>query len=196
MPASSCAGERGPGDPAVAVRYGAVAQIAHWLVALLVMAAFAVGFTMVELKISPTRLKLFSYHKWIGVSVFALVVLRLAWRLYALPPPLPAQMPRWEQQAAQIAHRMLYLLLLAVPVSGWLMSSAKGFQTVWFGVWPIPDMLSKNPPLGAALEQVHFALNKLLLALTGLHVLAALKHHSIDRDGVLLRMLPTVRRTR
>jgi cytochrome b561 len=77
-----------------------------------------------------------------------------------------------------------------VPLSGWLMSSAKGFQTVYFGVLPIPDLLAKNPELGKQLQTVHWALNKLLLATVTVHVAAALKHHVVDRDGVLLRMLP------
>ncbi|MEQ1439190.1 cytochrome b [Fontimonas sp. SYSU GA230001] len=176
-------------------RYGAPAQLLHWLTALLVLGVFAVGFYMVGLNVSPLRLRLFSYHKWIGVTVFALALLRLAWRLVAPPPALPATMPAWERQAAAIGHRLLYLLVLAVPLSGWLMSSAKGFQTVYLGVLPIPDALAKNPPLGAALEAVHWGLNKMLLAMVCVHIAAALKHQFIDRDGVLLRMLPRRQRT-
>jgi cytochrome b561 len=101
-------------------------------------------------------------------------------------------MPSWEKRAAEISHRLLYLLVLAVPLSGWLMSSAKGFQTVLFGVVPIPDLLAKQPPLGAALEAVHWALNKMLLGLVSVHVAAALKHHLVDRDEVLARMTPGV----
>jgi cytochrome b561 len=172
------------------VRYGAVAQSLHWLMAALIIAGFCVGLYMVDLKMSPTKLKLFSYHKWIGVTVFALVLLRLAWRLYAPPPPLPLSIPDWQRRASAISHRLLYLLMLAVPLSGWLMSSAKGFQTVYFGVWPIPDLLSKNPDLGKQLETVHWTLNKLLLLTVIVHVSAALKHHFVDHDGVLQRMLP------
>ncbi|MES0875232.1 cytochrome b [Sinimarinibacterium thermocellulolyticum] len=177
----------GAAEPA---RYGAVAQALHWLVALLVVAAFCIGFYMVDLTLSPTRLKLFSYHKWIGVTVFALALLRIAWRVYRPPPPLPASVPAWQQRASAISHRVLMLLILAVPLSGWLMSSAKGFQTVYFGVLPIPDLLGKNPDLGQQLESLHWALNKLLLGVVTVHVAAALKHHYVDRDGVLLRMLP------
>ena len=172
------------------VRYGAAAQLLHWLMAALIIAAFCVGFYMVDLKLSPTKLKLFSYHKWIGVTVFALVLLRLGWRLYAPPPPLPASLPDWQRRASAISHRLLYLLMLVVPLSGWLMSSAKGFQTVYFGLLPIPDLLAKNPDLGKQLETVHWALNKLLLLTVLVHVSAALKHHFVDRDAVLRRMLP------
>ena len=171
-------------------RYGATALWLHWLVAVLVVAGFAVGFYMVDLKISPTKLRLFSYHKWIGVTIFALAVLRVAWRLYRPPPPLPVSMPLWQRHASVVSHRLLLLLIVIVPLSGWLMSSAKGFQTVYFGVLPIPDLLAKNADLGERLEVLHEVLNTSLLAVVTLHVAAALKHHFVDRDGVLLRMLP------
>lgn len=172
------------------VRYGAVAQLLHWLMAALIIGAFCVGFYMVDLKMSPTKLKLFSYHKWVGVTVFALAFVRVSWRLYRPAPPLPATIPVWQQHASTLSHRLLYLLVVLVPLSGWLMSSAKGFQTVYFGVLPIPDLLVKNADLGKQLESLHWALNKLLLAVVLLHAGAALKHHFIHRDGVLLRMLP------
>lgn len=180
----------------VLARYGAVAQLAHWLTALLLAGAFAVGFYMVGLKLSPTKLQLFSYHKWIGVTVFAVTLLRLAWRLWSPPPALPAAMPAWERRSAEITHRLLYLLVVAVPLSGWLMSSAKGFQTVYFAVLPIPDLLDKNAALGAALESVHWTLNKLLLGVVTVHVLAALKHQFVNRDEVMQRMLPRLARRR
>jgi cytochrome b561 len=175
-------------------RYRASAQLLHWLTALLLPGSFALGFYMVGLDVSPDKLRLYAYHKWIGVTVFAVALLRLGWRLWSPPPALPASMPAWERQASSTVHRLLYLLVLAVPLSGWLMSSAKGFQTVYFALLPIPDALAKNAALGAALEEVHWALNKMLLLTVCLHIAAALKHHYIDRDGILLRMLP--RRTR
>ncbi len=171
-------------------QYGSVAQGLHWLVVALLIGAYSLGFYMEDLPVSPARVKLFAYQKWLGVTIFAVAVLRLGWRLWSPPPLLPASLPRWETRAAGISHRLLYLLLFAVPLSGWLMSSAKGFQTVLFGAWPIPDLLAKDPPLGAALEATHKALNKLLLGLVLLHVAAALKHHFVDRDAVLARMTP------
>src|SRR3546814_16161800 len=98
---------------------------------------------MVSLRISPTQLRLFNYHKWIGVTIFALAVLRVLWRLWRPPPPLPIQIRPWARQAAEIMHRLLYLLLFALPLSGWLLRSAKGFETVCSGVSPIPKELSK-----------------------------------------------------
>lgn len=170
--------------------YTAAARLGHWLAAALIVAAFTLGWIMADLRLSPTRIRLINYHKWVGVTVFALALLRLAWRLGHPPPPLPATMPRWEREAAAIVHRLLYLLMLAIPLSGWLMSSAKGFQTVYLGLLPIPDVLAKDAALGAALTRVHVALTWLLLGLLAMHLSAALKHQFVDRDGVLWRMLP------
>lgn len=177
-------------SPDVNNPYNPVARTAHWLHVLLLLGSFTLGFIMVDLATSPLKLQMFAWHKWTGVVIFALVGLRLAWRWQHPPPPLPASIPSWQREAARISHRLLYGLLFAVPLSGWLMSSAKGFQTVLFGVLPIPDLLDKNPPVGAALEEVHWLLNKLLLGLIALHVAAALKHYFIDRNEVLARMLP------
>ena len=171
-------------------RYTATAIALHWLTAFLVIAAFPLGMVMGDLPFSPLKLRLFSYHKWLGVSILLLAAARLAWRAAYPPPPLPATMPVWQQRAAHGLHQLLYLLLFAIPLSGWLMSSAKGFQTVYLGVLPLPDLVGKDKALGDLLEEVHGALNFGLLALVLAHVAAALKHHFIDRDGILARMLP------
>lgn len=181
-------------QPPVVLRYGAVAQSAHWLTFLLLIGSFTLGYWMTELAMSPTRLKLYAYHKWIGVTIFALVALRLSWRLLAKAPPLPDSVPAWERRLAGLTHAALYLLLFAVPLSGWLMSSAKGFQTVYFQVLPIPDLIGKNKELADFFESAHELMTKLFLGLIALHVAAALKHHFFHRDGVLLRMLPAVGR--
>lgn len=171
-------------------RYTGTAIVLHWLLALLILAALAWGLYMVDLRLSPWKLKAYAWHKWLGVTIFLLVLARLAWRLTHQPPPLPATLPAWQRLLAGISHALLYLLMLAMPLTGWLMSSAKGFQTVYFGVLPIPDLLDKNKILGDALASAHATLAWLLIALLALHVAAALKHHFIDRDDVLRRMLP------
>ncbi len=165
----------------------------HWLIALLIFAAFPLGLYMHDLPLSPHKLRLYSYHKWIGVSIFLLVVLRLSWRIAHRPPPLPDAMPRWERLAASSLHYLLYALMFVIPLSGWLMSSAKGVQTVWFGVLPLPDLVAKDKELGDLLQEVHESLNFLLFGAVLAHIGAALKHHFIDRDDVLARMLPFLR---
>ncbi len=176
-------------------RYGAIAQAGHWLTLLLVIGAFALGWIMSDMKMSPTRLKLFSYHKWIGVTIFGIAVLRLLWRQWAKAPPLPPAMPAWERIGAHLSHWGLYALLFAIPLSGWLMSSAKGFQTVYLGMFPIPDLIGRDRELGKLLEDVHELLTTILLFVVGLHAAAALKHHFFNRDDVLTRMLPRWRKT-
>ena len=170
--------------------FTAVAIGLHWLIAFAIIGSFALGLYMHELPLSPQKLKLYSWHKWAGVTIFLFVVLRLAWRLTHRPPELPAGMPAWQRQVAELTHVLLYGLMFAVPLSGWLMSSAKGFPTVWFGVVTLPDLLDKNKELGDVLQQVHELLNFGMAGLVLAHLGASLKHHFIDRDDVLSRMLP------
>jgi cytochrome b561 len=131
-------------NPAASGSYTRTAIGLHWLIAIALAGTFALGIYMHELPLSPQKLKLYSWHKWAGVSIFLFVTLRLMWRLRHRPPALPAAMPRWQVRIAEGTHHLLYLLMFAVPLSGWLMSSAKGFQTVWFGVLPLPDLLQQG----------------------------------------------------
>lgn len=172
------------------IHYTRTAKVLHWSMAILLPAMMALGFYMQALPFSPEKLQLYSWHKWAGVSLFLLVLLRLSWRMLHRPPPLPASMPSWQMRAAHISHVALYVLMLTIPLSGWLMSSAKGVQTVWFGIIPLPDLLPANEVLGDVLGNVHLGLNLGLIVLVLLHVAAALKHHFIDRDPGLVRMLP------
>ena len=171
-------------------RYNNTAIALHWLIALLIFIAFPMGWYMSDLQLSPTKLQLFSYHKWIGISVLVLAVVRIIWRATHTPPALPSSISRIQQMGSHVVHGFLYLLLFAVPVSGWLMSSAKGFKTVLFGVLPLPDLIGKDKELGKLLEFVHQSLNYVLLLLVVLHVAALIKHRFIDHDNVLTRMLP------
>lgn len=172
------------------VRYGAVAIALHWLVAAALVATFPLGLYMADLPDSPRKLELAAYHKWIGVTVLALMAARLAWRLAHRPPPLPSAMPAWQRHAAVAAHWGLYALLLAIPVSGWLYSSAAGVPTTYLGLWALPDLVGADEALAATLKLAHQALAFALLALVVIHVAAALKHHFVDGDGLLARMLP------
>lgn len=174
-------------------RYTSTAIALHWLIALLIVASVSLGLYMVGLKLSPLKLKVYSWHKWVGVTIFLLVAARLIWRATHTPPPHPPASPRWQQTAATINHWLLYALLVAVPICGWLMSSAYGVPVVYLGMIQLPDLIGKNKGLADALKALHEALAFTMLALVAVHVAAALKHHLLDRDDVLHRMLPLVK---
>ncbi|RTL16869.1 MAG: cytochrome b [Burkholderiales bacterium] len=169
------------------LRYTRIAVVLHWLLALAIVGAFLVGLYMTDLPFSPQRLKLYNWHKWAGVTILALSALRLLWRL-THRPPADAPMPAWQARAAHAVHLLLYLAFFAVPLTGWAMSSAKGFPIVWFGKLPLPDFVPKDHDLGELLESVHAWLAYGLAALVLAHVAGALKHQFIDRDGLLSRM--------
>ena len=166
----------------------------HWIVAALIVFNLAYGFYLVDLPLSPQKLRSFSYHKWVGITVLAIAAGRLLWRLRHPPPPLPDAMKPWEQRAAHAAHVLLYALFFAAPISGWLFSSAAGFQTVYLGVLPIPDLIAKDKEAAEALKLLHHGVNYVLAAVVVAHTAAALKHHFVDRDDVLVRMLPFLNR--
>ena len=174
-----------------APRYTGVAIALHWLIGLAILVSLGVGLYMVDLSLSPSKLRLYSWHKWAGVTIFSLVLIRCTWRITHPTPPLPTVMPKWQRVIAEGTHYVLYALMIAIPLTGWLMSSAKGFQTVYFGVLPIPDLLDKNKELGETLTLVHRYLNYTMIAIIVAHIGAALKHHFIDKDDILRRMLPT-----
>ena len=174
--------------PAPSTRYHPVAKSLHWLMAAMILGLLALGIYMHELPLSPRKLQLYAWHKWFGVLVFGLVWFRLLWRITHRPPASPTGMAPVLKLAAHAGHAALYGLMIAIPLTGWLMSSAKGFQTVWFGVLPIPDLLERNKDLGDLLQQVHFALNLVLMLTLAGHVVAALWHHFVLRDDTLRRM--------
>ena len=173
-------------------RYSATAIALHWVLAVAIIGAFGMGLYMSDLPLSPTRLKLYNWHKWAGVTILALSALRLLWRLTHRPPAdLP--MPAWQARAAHAVHGLLYLTFFAVPLSGWAYSSAAGFPIVWFGVLPLPDFVPVDKALAHQLKELHEALAWGLALLVLAHLGAALKHHLIDKDGLLLRMMPARR---
>jgi cytochrome b561 len=170
------------------VRYSAIAIILHWVMALLIFATWSIAIAIDDMPLSPTRITGLSWHKWLGVTIFFLVILRLLWRATHPVPPLAHQMPAWQEKAMQLTHLALYLLMLAIPVVGWLMSSAKGYTVNYFGLFELPDLVGKDKALGHQLKEIHELLANGLMVLVGLHIMAALKHQFIDRDGLLGRM--------
>ena len=175
--------------PTAPTRYTGLAIGLHWLLAVALLGSFGMRLYMADLDMSPTRLKLFNWHKWAGITILALSALRLVWRLAHRPPPdLP--MPAWQQRAAHATHTALYALFFAVPLAGWAYSSAAGFPVVVFGLLPLPDFVSADKELAEAIKPLHKILAFAMAALVLAHVAAALKHHFVDHDGLLRRMWP------
>ena len=172
-------------------RYSSIAIVLHRLIAILIIGTFTLGLVMTDIPgLTPTKLRYFSWHKWAGVTVLALAALRLLWRLRLSPPPYPATMAPWQGRAAHLLHGLLYVMMFAVPLSGYLYSLAAGVPVVYFGLFPLPALIDADPALKPVFKDLHYWLAMGLAALVALHVLAAFKHLLVDRDGVMGRMLP------
>jgi len=184
-------------------RYTLVAIILHWVMAAGIIALFVMGLVMVHGGLEPSRLfALYQLHKSIGITVLLAAFLRLAWRLTHRPPPLPEAMPEREKKAAHVGHWLLYGFLFGLPLTGWglVSSSVYGIPTVLFGVVPWPDLpvfsnVADKAPVEGVMKIVHAYGAYVLMAVVGVHVLAALRHHFWVRDSVLRRMLPWYRRS-
>ncbi len=172
-----------------ALRYGIVAQTLHWAIVVLLIVQVTLGMIADELPLGLEKLALLARHKSFGITILGLAVIRLAWRWIDRPPP-PPPMPRWQQLAANLNHWALYALLFAMPLSGWMMSSASNYPVSWFGLAQLPDLVLPDRSLKEQLQEVHELLVTILISLALLHVAAALKHQFFDRDGLLFRMLP------
>lgn len=174
-------------------RYGAVSKAFHWLSALLVIGLLCVGLYMTNAEKSAALFPLYGLHKSFGIVVLAVTFLRVLWHLASKKPALVDDMKKWEKAAAKGAHHFLYLCMFAMPLSGWLMSSAKGRTVKLFDTVTLPDLVGKNAELGDKLADFHELCAWVLIGVIILHATAALKHHFIEKDVTLKRMLPFYR---
>jgi cytochrome b561 len=169
--------------------WGAPSQMLHWLIVALIIVQFTLALIAEDLP--PLRkLAMLARHKSVGITIFGLVLIRLLWRWANPTPALPQTLKPYERALARTTHALLYALLLALPLTGWMMSSARGFSVSWFGFLQLPDLVPKSRPLFEALVSTHGALALVLCAVVALHVAGALKHHFMHKDDVLRRMLP------
>ena len=179
-------------------RYGGVAQTLHWLIVALIITqwvlaqlAEAAGHDKAAHPAAALhQLALLARHKSVGLTIFALAIVRLVWRFVSPPPPMPNTMPRWQVMAAKLTHFAFYALLLLLPMSGLVMSAASNYPVSYFGWFTIPNIVAPDEALKDIMKERHEMLFDILMVVAVVHVIAALKHHFVDRDGVLRRMLP------
>lgn len=171
-------------------RWGPVSQLLHWLIVLLILGMGTVGLVMTEMRNSPDKIQVYLLHKSFGLTVLALIALRLLWRLYAgAPKPVPGT-PHWQERIASLTHGALYALVFAMPVSGWVLNSSAGFPLRWFNLFNLPSIATKNESLHELSEQLHEWLFWTLIAVALVHAAAAIYHHVFQHDATLARMLP------
>lgn len=170
--------------------YGLIAIFLHWLIALIVFVLLPLGIYMTYLPISYQKLKLYGWHKEYGILILMLIIVRMFWRLVNIQPLLPTYLPNWQKLAARAVHYSFYIFLLVLPISGWLITSAVNLPVSFFGIVIFPNLISPNQNLLPLFISIHKWLGYILIAIICLHVSAALKHHFINKDDVLRRMLP------
>lgn len=176
-------------------RWGPISQLLHWLIVALILLLAVVGLVMVELPKSPRYFWVYDLHKSAGVTVLALVAIRILWRWYAgAPRPIPGT-PHWQERIAGITHWLLYAMTIAVPLSGWLFDSVSGLRPMrWFGLFKMPKLAAPDQSLQPVMRDWHEWLFWVLVALVAVHAAAALYHHLFQHDTTLSRMLPARRR--
>jgi cytochrome b561 len=173
--------------------YGAITKLLHWTVAILVIALLTVGFLMGDISDKTLKMQVYNLHKLLGLGILLLMLSRLIWRLINIQPGYAATIPSWEKRAARAVHDVLYLCLIVMPLSGWIMSTATA-HAPHIGSWVLnaPGMVG-NQLAGHYAANLHRALAWGIPAFVLLHIVAALKHHFLDKNNVLLRMLPWVK---
>jgi cytochrome b561 len=173
--------------------WGSVSKAFHWLVVLLIVNQWWIAERADNLPLGMAKIQALAWHKSFGLTILMLAVLRLVWRLMNPVPDLTAESRPWERALARLSHFLLYGLIFALPVSGWLMSSARNFPVSWFKLFQFPDLVAPNEQLFQQMRALHHLLFSALVVVALLHIAGALKHHFIDRNDVLKRMLPFTR---
>ena len=171
-------------------QWGSVSKALHWLVVVLILAMAWLGLTMGDLPNGADKIATYALHKSIGITILVLVLLRLCWRLYAGAPQAVPGTPRWQERIASSAHWALYALLLAMPLSGWVLNSSSGFPLQWFGLVNLPAIAGKSHDLHELAEEIHELLFWIMVTLVVAHAAAAFYHHLFQRDATLARILP------
>ena len=173
-----------------AIQYTTMAKTLHWAVVALLVIQFALAWTMPGIHRGTQPETLINLHLSVGATILAIVIIRAVWRLSHSAPPPPTGLPAWQLLASRVTHGVLYLLLIAVPVLGWLNASARGWTVTLFWIASLPRLVAEGSPLGRLSGDIHTYASYALLGFAGLHILGALYHRFVLRDRVLERMLP------
>lgn len=171
-------------------RYGIVAMIFHWIMAIFIIAMLAVGLYMTSLQASLWKLQLYGMHKAFGLLVLFLAALRLGWYVSNVRPQLPATMPNVQKKAARMVQWILLAFMIVMPLTGWLLTSAAGLAPSFFGLFTLPTLVPASDQLRHFFAAMHEWLAYGLIGIICGHAIAALYHHFIDKDSVLRSMLP------
>lgn len=171
-------------------RYGAVTILFHWVIALLIIGMLAIGLYMVRLPTGILKLTLFGWHKEIGILILTIAIARVAWWFMNIMPALPESLPYWQKISARTVAFAFYFFMFAMPITGWLISSAAGIQVSVFGWYTLPNLIAPDDQLRILFSTIHVWLAYFLIGAICLHVAAALQHHFINKDDILRRMLP------
>jgi len=172
--------------------WGSLTKALHWIIVLLIINQWLIAERADDLK-GLEKLQALAWHKSFGITILMLAVIRLVWRLLNPVPDLTAETRPWERVLAKVSHVLLYALIFALPLTGWMMSSARNFPVSWFKLFQLPDLVAPSDALFHRMHDLHHLLFNVLVGVAVLHVAGALKHHFIDRNDVLKRMLPFVR---
>jgi cytochrome b561 len=170
--------------------WGALSKALHWLIVLLIITQWVIMQRVEALPLGNAKLQAIGFHKSFGMTILALAIVRLVWRWMNPVPSLADMTKSWERVLATLSHVCLYALILALPLTGWLMSSARGFPVAWFNQFTFPDLVARDDGLYRQMQDLHHLLFGALVVVALLHIAGALKHHFIDRNDVLKRMLP------
>lgn len=171
------------------LQYGTTAKVLHWLVVALLLAQYSIGWLMPDLHRGMKPGAAMTFHVSVGTSILVLIVLRFAWRL-AHPVAPESSLPPWQRLSSEVVHWLLYVLVLATTVTGWLFASFRGWSMSFFFLAPMPMLASDNAAAGKAIDGLHQAMEWALLVVIGIHVAAALAHIFVFRDRIMQRMLP------
>jgi cytochrome b561 len=170
--------------------WGSLSISLHWLTLILILGLAIIGLNMDNMPSGPLKIQVYALHKSFGLTVLGLTTVRLLWRLFSITPEAVPNTPTWQMAIAKLVHVAMYILLFAMPISGWLYNSAAGFPLKYFGLFKLPKLSGFDPHLKELAGDAHETFFYILALLMLLHAGAALKHHYLDKDSTLTRMLP------